>query len=254
MKIYLDVVFFINFVIDFFILFGVSKVLKNNISIIKLIIGSVVGSLSILILFFEFSSFIIFLYKIFISILMIVISFGKNNLFKNLLYFYLISIILGGCFYLFDITSTYKNTGMFIINNSLVFNFIILIVGSPIIIYLFVKECISYKNNYSNKYLVDIYINNNLYKFSGFIDTGNRLKDPYKGRSIILVNYDFCVSKYIYVPYHALNYNGVIQCIKPDKVIIDNKEFNNCLIGLSKDKFNIDKVNCILPNKFKEDL
>ena len=52
---------------------------------------------------------------------------------------------------------------MFIINNNLVFNFIILIVGSPIIIYLFVKECISYKNNYSNKYLVDIYINNNLY-------------------------------------------------------------------------------------------
>ena len=256
LKIYLDVVFFINFVIDFFILLGVCKVLKNNISIRRIVLGSFVGSLSILILFIDFSSFVIFLYKVIISILMIVISFGKSNFFKNILYFYLISIILGGCFYLFDITSTYKNTGMFIINNSLVFNFVILVVGSPIIIYLFVRECISYKNNYSNKYLVDIYIDDKLYKFSGFIDTGNRLIDPYKGRSVVLVNYDFDIelSKYIYVPYHALDFNGVIQCIKPDKVIIENKVFDNCLIGLSKDKFNIDKVNCILPNKFKEDL
>jgi len=256
LKIYLDLVFLVNFVIDFFILYGVLKVLKNNTSIWRIILGSFIGSLSILILFIEFSSFVVFLYKVIISMLMIIISFGKCNFIKNLLYFYLISIILGGCFYLFDITRIYKDTGMFIINNSLMFNFIFLIIGSPIIIYLFVRECISYKNNFSNKYLVDVYINDKLYKFSGFIDTGNRLVDPYKGRCVVLVNYEFDIdlSKCIYVPYHALDFNGVIQCIKADKVIINDKVFNNCLIGLSKDKFNIDKVNCILPNKFKEEL
>ena len=224
-------IFLINFVVDFFILYGVMKVLKINIRIYRIILGSIIGGLSIVILFVK-SNCLVFLIKIFIC------------------------FILGGSFYLFDIGSTYKNTGMFIINNSFIFNFIILVIGSPLIIYLFVRECIGYRNIYSNKYIVEISINNNLYKFEGIIDTGNRLKDPYKNRDVVLINknINLDISKYVYVPYHALDNNGVIPCIKPDYVLIDKKYFNNCLIGLSKDKFNLDGVSCILPNKFKEDL
>ena len=40
----------------------------------------------------------------------------------------------------------------------------------------------------------------------------------------------------------------------PDKIIINNKEINNCLVGLVKDKFNIGDCNCILPNKLREEL
>ena len=248
-------IFLINFVVDFFILYGVMKVLKINIRIYRIILGSIIGGLSIVILFVK-SNFLVFLIKIFISCFMTIVCFGKKNFIKNITYFYLISIILGGSFYLFDIGSTYKNTGMFIINNSFIFNFIILVIGSPLIIYLFVRECIGYRNIYSNKYIVEISINNNLYKFEGIIDTGNRLKDPYKNRDVVLINknINLDISKYVYVPYHALDNNGVIPCIKPDYVLIDKKYFNNCLIGLSKDKFNLDGVSCILPNKFKEDL
>ena len=39
-----------------------------------------------------------------------------------------------------------------------------------------------------------------------------------------------------------------------DKVIVEEKEFSNCLVGISKDKIVIDGVECILPNIFKEEL
>jgi len=173
---------------------------------------------------------------------MIYISFGKRNFFKNIFYFYLLSIILGGTIYLFDL------------NSSLYFNYAILITISPLIVLLTVKEFLSYKTKYPNKYEVSIYIKNKLYSLEGFVDTGNRLTSLIKKEPVILVNLKIPSKKIIYVPYKALNTEGVISCIRPDKVIVGNKEFNHCLIGLAKDKFNIDGSNCILPNKFKEEL
>ena len=177
------------------------------------------------------------------SILIIIITFGINNIIKNITYFYLLSIILGGTLYLFDL-NIYK------------LNYQILLLISPILIYLYIKENIKYKNIYLNNYIVEIYINNKLYKLEGMIDTGNELKDPYKKRSIILVNInlDYRKFKYLFVPFNALNTQGIIPCIKPDKIIINNKIFTNYLIGLSKDKFHLNGVECILPNTIKEEL
>jgi len=115
-----------------------------------------------------------------------------------------------------------------------------------------VKEFLSYKEIYSNKYLVTIIIGKKKYKLEGFIDTGNRLIDPISKKSVVLVNLKINCDRFIYIPYKALNCDGIIKCIKPDKLIINNKEFD-CLIGISKDKFNLEE-NCILPNKLKEEL
>lgn len=255
LKIYLDIVFLVNFLLDFFILYGVSKVLKVNRKIYRLILGSLVGSLTTFLLFIKLTNLKLFVIKIIFSVLIILISLGKSDFMKKIIYFYLISIIIGGSFYLLDIGVIYNNKGLLVIKNNPVVNFMFLISGSLIIIYLFVKERINYKNTYANKYLVEIYINKTCYKLEGFIDTGNRLKDPYKKREIILVNLQLKKkNKYIYVPYKALNTEGIIPCLKPDKVIIDKKEFSNCLIGFSKDRFMLNGTNCILPNKFKEEL
>ena len=242
MKIYYEIVFIINFLLDFMILFGTKRLLKINSNIYKLIIGSFIGSFTTFVLFINISSFFLFFTKVFISILMIIVSFGFKKFFRNLFYFYLISIIIGGVMYLFDL------------NNNVVFCYIFLLIGSPITICLFVFELSKYKEKYNNKYIVEIYYKNNVYKFEGFIDTGNRLKSPISHESVILINSLINANSFIYVPYKALNTTGIIPCFKPDKVIVDNIEFSNCLIGISKDKFNLDGEDCILPNKFKERL
>ena len=239
MKIYLDLILIINFIIDYLLLYGTKKILKNKTSIKRILLGSIIGSISSLLLIYQNNIII----KILLSILIIIITFGINNIIKNITYFYLLSIILGGTLYLFDL-NIYK------------LNYQILLLISPILIYLYIKENIKYKNIYLNNYIVEIYINNKLYKLEGMIDTGNELKDPYKKRSIILVNInlDYRQFKYLFVPFNALNTQGIIPCIKPDKIIINNKIFTNYLIGLSKDKFHLNGVECILPNTIKEEL
>ena len=158
------------------LLYGTKKVLKLNKKIYRLLFGSTIGSLTTFLLFIELSNIELLILKTIISSAIILVSFGKNNYLKNLFYFYLISIILGGTIYLFDLNSNYY------------FNFLILLTVSPIIIYLIVKELIAYKNTYSNKYEVLIYIKNKKYSLEGFIDTGNRVESLIKKEPVILVN------------------------------------------------------------------
>ena len=243
MKIYIDLLIVLNFIFDFILLYGIKKILKRKVSINKIVLGSLIGSISTFLVFIDFSNIMELLIKLLISSTIIISTFNFKNFFQNITYFYLLSIILGGTLYLFEI-------------NVYTLNYGIIIIIAPIIIYLYIKENIKYKVIYQNNYIVEIYIDNKIYKLEAMIDTGNELKDPYKKRSIILVNIklDYTKYKYLLVPYKALNTTGMIPCIKPDKIIIEDKIYKNYLIGLSKDKFNLHGAECILPNKFKEEL
>ncbi len=240
MKVYLDTLLILNLFIDYLILYGTKILLKRKTSNKRLLLGSIIGSLTTFTVFLKLNTIKLLIIKIILSILIISISFGIKNFKENIFYFYIISIIIGGFFYLIDIKT----------------NYFILIVIIPIIINILIKKLKEYKLNIKNKYIVEIIIKNKVFKLEGLIDTGNYLEDPYKKRGVILtnINIDLSKLKYLYVPYHALNYNGLIPCIKPDKIIIENKVLTNYLIGISKDKFNLNGSECILPNKIQEDL
>lgn len=242
MKVYIEFIYIINFLLDFMILYGTKRLLKINKSIIRIIISSLFGMMSTLLLYINISNLELFIIKIFFSITMIVIAFGFNNIIKNTFYFYLISIILGGMIYLFNFKVSFYT------------NYILLMVVSPIIIYLVVKELINHKLIINDKYDVSIIYNKKVYRLEGFIDTGNKLESPISKKSVILVNLKISSNKLIYIPYKALNTSGVIPCIKPDKIIVNDKIISNCLVGLSHDKFELNGCNCILPNRIKEDL
>ena len=260
MKIYLDLVLILNFFFDFLLLFAVNHLLKRKVKFYRIILGSLIGSLSILILFISINSIELFILKIVISILMILITFGYNNrkvFLKNIIYLYLVSIILGGSLYLLNDSISYNNKGIIFFNNGLSINIILMIIISPVIMYYYLKQNKNYKLNYSNYHDVVIHYNNKEYIFKGYLDTGNNLYDPYKRRAIILLNKNELFhneKKIIYVPYQALNISGVVKCIKVDKIYIDKKEYKNILIGESINKINIDNIDCLLPNKLREEL
>lgn len=258
MKIYLDLVFLLNLFFDFLILYGVCRVLKRKVKLVRLLLGSFVAATSMFLLFLSLNSLTLFLIKVFYSFLIILVTFGKGGFFKNFVYFYLIGIILGGSLYLLDISFSYNNKGVLFIDNGYQINFFLMLIVVPIIIVLYIRENINYKNTISNIYEVEIFIKDKVYKLKGMLDTGNSLVDPYKRRCVILVNSNLIEdtnNKFIYVPYKALNTSGVVRCISPSRVIINDRIFNNCLVGFSNDKFCLsDEVDCILPNKFKEDL
>ena len=217
MKIYLDLVLFLNFAFDFLLLLSVSIILKRNIKLNNIILGAFIGSLSILILFIKINSFTLFLIKLLISILMILTTFKYKNIkyfIKNISFFYMTSIILGGFLYFLNIQFSYKNNGLVFYHNGLSINFIVLLILSPIIIYLYIKECKSLKHNYNNYYKIEIYYKNQIKKINSFLDTGNKLVSPYNKSPVILVNKKIIKNiddNYIYIPYNTINNNGILK-------------------------------------------
>lgn len=140
--------------------------------------------------------------------------------------------------------------------NSYILNILILIIISPIITYLYIKSIKNFKSNYSNYYKVDIYLDDeNKITITAFLDTGNKLIDPYKHRPIILVNkslIDITNKKILLVPYNTVNTNDLLKCIIPKKIYIDSIGFKtNFLIGLM-DEINIEGIDCILNPKLLE--
>ena len=157
--------------------------------------------------------------------------------------------------YLLNIQFSYKQEGLIFYHNGLSINFIVLLILSPLIIYFYIKQIKQLKVNYSKYYNVDIYFKNGSKKsVTAFLDTGNKLSDPYKNRPIILVNENIVNIDYnnnfILVPYDTLNNHGLLKCIIPSKIeILGLGIYSNVLIGVAKKKINIDGVDCILHEK-----
>ena len=262
MTVYIDLVFILNFLFDLLLLFATAVILRRQTNLKKLLIGSLIGSITIISLFIPMNSILLFLVKLLISCIMVIVTFGYKDIrytIKNLFYLYTSSIILGGFLYFLDIQLNYDNNGLVFYFHGLSINFIVLIILSPIIIYAYAKQLKEMKENYSNYYNIDLYLKTGeVIPITGFLDTGNKLIDPYKKRPIILVNkslikVDYESPNILLVPYDSLNHQGILKCIIPDKIFIQGVGFKkNFLIGISNEKINIDGIDCILNTQVLE--
>lgn len=175
-------------------------------------------------------------------ILMITIAFKYKNIryfLTNILYTYILSILLGGLIYLFNSKVTLN----------IYLNYLVIIILSIEVMTLYIKESKKIKNTYNNYYKVDIYFKDKeKISLIGFLDTGNNLYDPYKKRPIILVDKKYQKEdKFILVPYHTINGEGLLKCIKPEKVYIEKIGYkNNLLVAFSSSPSTINGVEVIL--------
>lgn len=239
MKMYIDLFFIFNFIIDFIITLSVSIILKRKSSYIRMILSSLLGGFSSLLLFTSLNKILIEIISI---ILMVVISFGYKGIryvIKNILYMYILSTLLGGIIYLFNIK----------VSNNVFLSYLIIIIIAIEVMVLYIKENKKMKNIYNNYYKVDIYFkSNDKLSLIGFVDTGNNLYDPYKKRPIILIsNKYYRNDNFILVPYHTLSGNGLLKCIKPDIIFIEGIGYKgNVLVGFSDSPNLIDGIDVIL--------
>ena len=252
MKVYVDIIFLINYTYDFLILNMVKLILRRNVSFKRILLSSFIGSISSFSIFYQKldNAFI----TILISVFMCIICFGYKDIIylkNNLMYFYMISIIFGGMIYLLNIK--FNNVFDFYDNysNKTIINFIGLVIGG--IITYFYYLYLNKNNNYYHKnyYRLNFSFEDKYYTLDAFYDTGNLIKDPYKGRSIILVNEDVLYGDIknkspIYVPVSSINGSFLIKCYKPNVLIINNKVINNCLLGLFKGNYFKDNINAII--------
>ena len=238
MLIYLDLLFILNLWIDYLLLITTNIVMKYKVNYKKAFISALIGALSTFLVFIN-NDILLILLKVIICTLMQFIMNGYKGiktLLENVFYFYLISIILAGFFYLFSID-----------NLNIKEKYILLFITTPVVLYINKKEIKKLNTYYKQVYSVTIIINNNKYYFNALLDTGNNLYDQYKHNPISLIySNDFDNEKYILVPIETANNKSLLKCVKVDKLIVDNIVINNALIGLSENKFNIQDINMIL--------
>lgn len=257
MKIYVDAILLLNFGFDFLLLLATSYLLKRNISIYKIIIGTLFGSLSILFLFLPISSFSLFLFKIVISVGMILITFSFKNIhyfFKNIIYLYFNSMLLGGFLYLLNIQFSYKHTGLIFYHNGLSVNFFLLIILSPVMIYFYIKQLKHLKCNQKNYYKITFTLNNK-YQLNGFLDTGNQTQSIYFHKGIHILNKNILKEdvEYFYEPITTIHGTSLMKCFKVHEIIVDDKIVKDVIFGISEEYFKLD-VDVILNSKIWEEM
>lgn len=231
MKIYIDLFFLFNVIMDFIIITGVGIILKRRSNYIRILLSSLVGGVISLCLFTNINNILVDIIGIMIIVF---ISYGYKNIryyINNIIYAYIISILIGGVIYLFQVKVT---------SDSIISYLIIIVIAIEVLV-LYIKEMKKVKDNYNNYYKVDIYFKDKE-KISvvGFLDTGNNLYDPYKKRPIILLDNKYIrEDNYILVPYHTLSGDGLLKCIKADIIFIEGIGYKgNVLVGFS-DKTNV---------------
>ncbi len=261
MTVYIDMVFLLNFFFDFLLLLTVSITLKRNTSLKKIFLASLVGSVSLLALFWPFNTYTLFLFKMVLSVIMIIIAFGfkdKKYLVNNIAYFYMTSTVLGGFLYFLNLTFAEKHVGMVFVYENLSINGVFLGIFAPIILYIYIKQ--RKELNFYSKVIpiVLAFKNGKFLKMNGFLDTGNNLRDPVTKKDIVLVS-EKCLKGVIkirnpmYVPYNSLNNHGLLKCIPLLYLEINGHKRKNYLLGMSEGDLLKDGIDCILNVKCLED-
>ena len=261
MKVYLDLIFFINFMFDLLLLMTVSIECKVFSKKRRLLISSFLGSLSTFLLFLPLNNFSLFLFKVVISIIMIFVGFkitSKELLFSLIKSLYGNSIILGGLIYFLNNQFSYKQKGFIFIHDGTSLNLIIILISSPIIFYLYHKMMKNEKKKRELLHSVSIRCKKGTINTLGFLDTGNNIKDPYKRRGVILINsseINLSLEESILVPFKTVDSNSLLRCIEIEELKIDDNLIKKkYLLGVSPKNIEIKGASCILPNIIEEEL
>ncbi len=262
MTIYIDLIALLNFAMDFLLLITVNLTLKRNANIKRLLLGAVIGSLTLIFLFLPISNITLFIFKIIMSFIICIAAFSWKDLhytIENMIYFYMSGTILGGFLYYLNLEFSYKHDGIVFFHHGLSINFLFLIIVSPLVLYIYIRSQKKMKSQYAHYHkLIITFKNNTQITLNAFLDTGNKLIDPITQKAIILVEKKALkeenIRSPIYVPYNSLNNHGLLKCIAPKKVEIKGVQSRNYLIGISDEEFHINGISCILNSKCLEDL
>jgi len=247
--IYVDLLVIIDLLFNYVILLTVGVLLNRIMHFKNIFLAAVIGTINLVIIFLDVSGFLVILGSVIFSFIMTLICFKFKDIFytiKNILYMYFSGIFYAGGIYLL-------NTIFFPDVESALLYLIILIIVIPMLTVIYIKGIKNLTYNHSKYYYVDILFNSDeKIQVVGFLDTGNKLVDPYGLRPIILLKKGLIkmdnINK-ILVPYNTVNNHNLLECIIPKEIYIEKVGVRRRVaIGLM-DEVNIEGVDCILNEK-----
>lgn len=268
MIVYADIVFIENLIINCVILYVTAVLKKIKISYLRIFFSSICGSsyavLSIVVIDNVIG-------KLILSIVMILIIFPTKNvkqILETLTTFYLVSITAGGAAIAISyLMNDYKiNTvnGIAIVDFPILFSAVGIIIG----VFLIITTINNLKSKISKRdifYDIEIFIDNKKVKIRALLDTGNMLKDPISQRPVVIATrrslknvlpqeilediknilggdklggINQFANKIKLIPFKSLgNEHGILIGIKSNKIIVDNNEIKDVIIGIYEKEF-----------------
>lgn len=259
MTVYLDIIFLENLCINCIILLATAIICKNTISIIRILLSSLIGSIYAIVVYLSISQiFSNIILKILLSVCMVHIAYNSKNvkiLLKQIILFYLTSFTFGGV--AFALLYFVKPQNILIKNGVLIGTYPIKIALTGVIVGFIIITLAfkSYKKKLSKKDMfcnITIQFNNRLKTVKAMLDTGNLLKEPLSGKPVIVVekeslkelipeeilnnvekiilgeyniNLNEYASKFRVIPFTSLGKeNGLLLGLKIDNLQIDYDE------------------------------
>lgn len=234
--IYLDVLILTNIFQDFLYLLFTKRILHHKGKTKRLILSSITGGISSLIILLPEINFIInIITNITISSILILLAFGFNNkkiFIRSTLTLYILSFLVNGALIFFYLSI--KPNGMLIINDRVYFNIspILLILLTLLIYFILLIYKKLFSNHSNSKEIADVTIvlNNEVKTIKCKIDSGCNVKEPFSNSEVIIVervmlkNFDLTNINKRIIPFDSLGGKGIIYGFKPEKVLINNKE------------------------------
>lgn len=204
MEIYLDVVWALNFCLDFMLLLLTKALARDDTKIRKVIFGAFIASLIVPItLFYPNSFFASLIGKIIYSLFIIFCSFGFITIyrfFKLVLLFYFTTFAIGGglvgLHFLFSNPISMSSSGFITYNSGYgdPVSWLFVLIGFPFVWYFTKKRMdkhASEKIRYDQLYSVSIKMKDKSFSTKGYIDSGNQLVDPLSKKPVIICDQTF---------------------------------------------------------------
>lgn len=273
---YLDIVFVENVLMNYIIIFTCGIVIRQKVKKVRILIGSVIGAVYTIVMYLNiiplYSNFFM---KMALSVVIVYVAFEPGSfrkLMKNLIIFYLVSFVFGGCvfalMYFIEPQLAQIKNGVFVgaypLKVALVGGAVAFVVVQ--VSFRIVKTKLSKNDMF---YEIEVAINGKAGKVKGLLDTGNLLKEPITGIPVVVVehtslfsilpaeilnnvekiiggdtneltkNDEFLniVSRFRVIPFSSLGkQNGLLLGIRVDSINIEIDEkierINNVIVGI----------------------
>ena len=255
--VYIDMLFLLNLLMDTITLYSASLLLKRSISVLRLFLVSVLLSVYSCTMFFPYISFLYTLAgKLFILCLATILAFPSRSIgdiIKNTIVFFSASAFFGGIIFALIFSTNFGTSVGAAISNgemlSLTISYICIYTLSYIKRHAIIQSsCITW---------LEISLFSKTIRIKAFADTGCSLCDPLFDRPAIIIGPNAAkkllpqkilkefngtlnvfslgdyATRYCALPFCTIDSkSGILHGIVPDKIILDDKCIEKCVIAL----------------------
>lgn len=254
MVVYIDVLVFLNAVVDYFILLAASFFAERKIKEWRLIVSSFLSALGSLYIFApKTNMFFDFLFKGLFSLLITLCAFGYKKLrifLKAYFCFFGVSLLYCGLAVLlwtvFAPNKMVIKNWVVYFNISLVQMLVFTVVGYVII--RIVRYFLIRSMPHSKRADLTLFNENTTVNLTALVDSGNSLKDVYQNRKIIITDNKTAETLFgnlenklpLLLPYKTINGSSFAKAYGCKTVKVNNKTLDNVLVAVCDVDFNDD--------------